>query len=211
MHQAQILPFLIPVAAAATNQISTRDAPGDLPYAASIQYSGSGCPSSAPAVDKAGGWNDLSFRFNAFEVSLPGAAQSTENCEVHIQVAGCASGWQVGVKDVFVKGHLVLDPGAELNYYVQNFWSQDAGKTVTVRATIENNGPNRIDEISTAHATIPNSKIVWSPCSTGNGDIGILNVNFRTALQADGNQYAYFGRGGDTAATETFGYVWRRC
>jgi hypothetical protein len=243
MHSSTILPFLLPLAAAATNQLSLRDAPADLPHVTSIQYSGSGCPSSAPAVDKSGSWNDLSFRMNAFEVTLPGT-DSTENCEVHIQASGCSAGWQVGVKDVYVQGHVILDPGAELDFYVQTYWSQSAAKTVsdprtlralsrgcgrriicwkritdiltpneqvTVRGTIENSGTTRIDEVTTAHATIPNSRIVWSPCSTAAGDIGILNVNFRTALVADGDQYGYFGKGDGATATETFSYVWRTC
>ncbi|KAF7523881.1 hypothetical protein G7054_g11612 [Neopestalotiopsis clavispora] len=211
MYHSSLLPFILPLAHAATNAINVRDAPASLPYVTSIQYSGSGCPSSAPGVDKLGAWNDLAFRLNNFEVALPNAAASTENCEVHLQVSGCSAGWQLGIKDVYVRGHLVLDPGAELDFYVTNFWSQDAGATSTVRGVIENTGSTRIDDIATAHATIPNSRVVWSPCSSSSGDIGILNVNFRAALQADGTQYGYFGKGGDTTLTESYGYVWRRC
>ncbi|KAH6660732.1 hypothetical protein BKA67DRAFT_530818 [Truncatella angustata] len=202
---------LSPLARAATNQINTRDQPASLPHVASIQYSGSGCPSSAPGVDQLGSWNDLAFRLNNYEISLPNAADSTANCEVHLQVTGCSAGWQLGIKEVYVKGHLVLDPGAEVDFYVTTFWSQNAGTTSTVRGTIENSGATRTDQIATAHASIPNSRIVWSPCSSASGDIGTLNVNFRAALQADGNQYGYFGKGSDTTATESWGYVWRRC
>ncbi|ORY65481.1 uncharacterized protein BCR38DRAFT_484898 [Pseudomassariella vexata] len=198
------------VSAAATPQLYPRDVPAALPHATTIQYSGNGCPSSDPAVSKSGSWNDLTFRMNNYEVSLPGS-DSTANCEVHIQAAGCQAGWQVGIKDVYVKGHLVLDPGAVLNFFVTSFWSQDAAKTVTARGTLQNTGTTRLDQITTAHATIPSTLIVWGPCSDAAGDIGILNVNFRTALVADGNQYAYFGKGGDVAATESFGYVWRQC
>lgn len=226
------LTLFVPAVMAAANHIGPRDTPSSLPRVTSIQYSGSGCPSSAPGVDKLGSWDDLAFRLNNFEVSLLNAADSTANCEVHLQVSGCSAGWQVGIKDVYVNGHLVLDPGAELDFYVTSFWSQDAAKTVshpqhvkltqerkgadrshkvTVKGTIENDSSNRIDEVATAHAVIPNSRVVWSPCSSSSGDIGILNVNFRAALQADGSQSGYFGKGSDTTATESWGYVWRRC
>jgi hypothetical protein len=131
MHQLIVLPLLVPLTFAATNRVDTRDAPASLPHVTSIQYSGSGCPSSAPGVDKLGSWDDLAFRLNAFQVSLPDAVDSTENCEVHVEIAGCSSGWQVGIKDVFVKGHLILDPGAELDFYVTSYWSEDAATTVS--------------------------------------------------------------------------------
>ncbi|KAI0132057.1 hypothetical protein BJ170DRAFT_612234 [Xylariales sp. AK1849] len=131
MHTRNLFPLLASVVSAATNQLSLRDAPADLPHVTSIQYSGNGCPSSAPAVDESGSWNDLTFRMNAFEVSLSSVADNTANCEVHIQAAGAAAGWQVGVKDVYVKGHLVLDPGAELDFFVTTFWSEDAANTVS--------------------------------------------------------------------------------
>ncbi|KAK6198208.1 hypothetical protein LQW54_010485 [Pestalotiopsis sp. IQ-011] len=212
MHHSALFSLLVlPLAEAATNVINARDVPSSEPHVASIQYSGSGCPSSGPGVDKLGAWDDLAFRLNNFEITLPGVAASTENCEVHLQIAGCSAGWQLGIKDVYVRGHLVLDPGAELDFFVTSYWSQDAATTSTVRGVIENTGGARTDDVTTAHAIIPNSRVVWSPCSSASGDVGILNVNFRAALSADGNQYGYFGKGVDTTLTENYGYVWRRC
>lgn len=132
MHHSTLFSLLIfPLAEAATNVINVRDVPASEPHVASIQYSGSGCPSSGPGVDKLGAWDDLAFRLNNFEITLPGVAASTENCEVHLQIAGCSAGWQLGIKDVYVRGHLVLDPGAELDFFVTSYWSQDAGTTVS--------------------------------------------------------------------------------
>ena len=49
-------------------------------------------PSSAPAVDKSGdGFDDVSFRLNAFAVSSADVYSSTANCEVHVQASGASS------------------------------------------------------------------------------------------------------------------------
>ncbi|KAI1336292.1 hypothetical protein F5Y15DRAFT_419083 [Xylariaceae sp. FL0016] len=210
------LPTVFLASGAAALSIPTNrdaaDAPPSMPRVSSITYSGSGCPSSSPGVDKLGSWNDLAFRMNGFEAKVPGTATSTENCQVHLQASGCSAGWQVGIKDVYVRGHLALDPGATLDYYVTSFWSQDAANTATIQASLPNTGTTRLDADVTAHASVPDAEVVWSPCSRSDGYLGILNVNFRAALlTADGNQYGYFGKGGDSAPLESWGYVWRRC
>ena len=62
-------------------------------------------------------------------------------------------------------------------------------------------------------AKIPASSIVWGPCvkAGSGGDIGILNVNFRVALQAAGGKYGFFGKDADTAPVESWTYAWRKC
>ncbi|KAK8079772.1 hypothetical protein PG997_007590 [Apiospora hydei] len=165
---------------------------------AAVVYSGDGCPSSAPAVDKSGdGFDDVSFRLNAFAVSSADVYSSTANCEVHVQASGASAGWQVGVSDVYVRGRLVLDPGAQMDFYV------------TVRGSLKNTGSSRTDQIATAHGSIPGDRVAWGPCTGSAGDIGILNVNFRTALQGGG--YGSFGGKGADSAVESWDYVWRRC
>lgn len=80
---------------------------------------------------------------------------------------------------------------------------------ITVRGTVNGAAGSRVDEVVAAHARIPDDRLRWSPCSTGAGDIGLLNVNFRTALRAaSGDPSGYFGGSG---TTESWGYVWRRC
>lgn len=132
MRPTALLPILSGLAAAApTAQLVTREAPSPPPRIASVSYSGSGCPSASPAVDRSGGFDDIALRLNSFEATTAGGvADASVNCQAHLAIAGSAQGWQVGVKDVYVKGHLVLDPGAELDYYVTSFWSEDADKTV---------------------------------------------------------------------------------
>ncbi|KAI5922594.1 hypothetical protein F4810DRAFT_720991 [Camillea tinctor] len=207
-----MLPLLLPLLLLPTAYplaLPPRDAPAALPRIASVSYSGTGCPSSSPAVDRTGAsWADLAFRMNGFEAAVPGSIESsTANCQVHVQAAGTTAGWQVGLRDVSVRGHAVLDPGAALEYYVTSFWSQDAGNTITIRGTLPNTGAARLDADVVAHTTITDDQVVWSPCAGADGNLGLLNVNFRVALQADGNQYGFFGK----APTESWGYVWRRC
>ncbi|KAI1640033.1 hypothetical protein F4809DRAFT_666218 [Biscogniauxia mediterranea] len=222
-----LLPLLLPTTTAHPLLLPPRDAapadaPDALPRISSISYSGTGCPSSSPGVDRTGSsWADLAFRMNGLEAvipvpstsTVPSPYTSTANCQVHVQVAaaGAAPGWQVGLRDVAVRGRAVLDPGAALEYYVTSFWSQDAGATTTVRGTLSNTGAARLDADVTVLATVPDDRVAWSPCAAAGPDdgapLGLLNVNFRVALLADGGRYAFFGR----APTESWGYVWRRC
>ncbi|KAI1803412.1 hypothetical protein F4811DRAFT_572209 [Daldinia bambusicola] len=219
MRASTLLPILsasassaLPTSSSSSSSLTTRDAPSPPPRIASISYSGSGCPSSAPAVDRTGGFDDISLRLNSFEARTSSSpADSTINCQAHLSIAGSAAGWQVGVKDVFVKGHLVLDPGASLDYYVTSFWSESAEKTTTIRGSLDNAGSGRLSQDVTAHSTVPDGQVVYSPCTGSKGTVGLLNVNFRVALQAGGTQYAYFGKDTDTTASESWSYVWRRC
>ncbi|KAI4865100.1 hypothetical protein F4820DRAFT_308012 [Hypoxylon rubiginosum] len=213
MRPTALLPILSGLAAAApTAQLVTREAPSPPPRIASVSYSGSGCPSASPAVDRSGGFDDIALRLNSFEATTAGGvADASVNCQAHLAIAGSAQGWQVGVKDVYVKGHLVLDPGAELDYYVTSFWSEDADKTVTIRGTLSNGGAGRLNQDVTAHSTVPDNQVAYSPCVGSGGNVGLLNVNFRVALQAAGTQYGYFGKDADTTASENWSYVWRRC
>ncbi|KAI1461552.1 hypothetical protein F4805DRAFT_237403 [Annulohypoxylon moriforme] len=190
--------------------ITARDAPSS-PRIVSVSYSGSGCPSASPAVDRTGGFEDISLRLNSFEARTTTAADSSVNCQAHLSIAGGAAGWQVGVKDVYVKGHLVLDPGASLDYYVTSFWSEDAGRTTTIKGSLANNGGGQLNQDIEARSTVPDGQVVYSPCTSAGGDVGLLNVNFRVALQAAGAQYGYFGKDPDTTASESWSYVWRRC
>jgi hypothetical protein len=138
---AHPLLLYVPLISGAAILPQARDTPSFLPHVTSVQYSGTGCPSSNPRVDETGAWDDLAFRLNGFEVTTqpgsssrnvtsPAAAARTANCEVHLHVAGCQAGWQVAVHDVDVRGPLVLDPGAALDFYVQSYWSEKADDTV---------------------------------------------------------------------------------
>ncbi|OTB03723.1 hypothetical protein M426DRAFT_23457 [Hypoxylon sp. CI-4A] len=223
MHSTSLLiPLLSTLAASAptttTQSLATRDAaaaaaPNPPPRIVSVSYSGSGCPSASPAVDRSGGFEDISLRLNSFEARTSGAsvADSSVNCQAHLSIAGSAAGWQVGVKDVSVKGHLVLDPGARLDYYVTSFWSESAERTVTIKGSLSNTGTSQLNQDVEAHSTVPDGQVVYSPCTSAGGDVGLLNVNFRVALLADGAQYGYFGKDPDTTASESWSYVWRRC
>lgn len=103
------------------------DSPPDVPKIRTISYSGNGCIKD-PKL--AGGLNDPTFTFPNFAASYPGSNQ-TLNCEVHIQTSGGSAGWQFALKDSWVKGHVVLSPGACLDYYTQVFFSANAAKTVS--------------------------------------------------------------------------------
>ncbi|TRX93117.1 hypothetical protein FHL15_005985 [Xylaria flabelliformis] len=209
------LPLLVPftsVALAASIPLSAREAaaPVSLPKVTSLTYSGNGCPSSSPGVERTGaGFGDIGFRLNGFQASLPGIETSNTNCQVHLQASGCSAGWQVGIQSATVKGHLTLDPGASVTWYLTSYWSENAGATNTISGTISNAGTARMNEDVSRSANA--GVVAWSPCAKGDGFLGILNVNFRVALDAPGNQYGYFGKDADSAAAESWNYVWRQC
>ncbi|KAK4214326.1 hypothetical protein QBC37DRAFT_482335 [Rhypophila decipiens] len=172
------------------------DGPADLPKIKSITYSGSGCIKD-PAYS--GNLNDPTFTYSNFAASFPGTSQ-TLNCEVHITLTGGTPGWQFALSNNWVKGHVVLPPGACLDYYTQVFFSQNAAKTSTSKASYSNNGGSTVDQTVTLRNNLSGNK-VWSGCT---GDPGILNVNFRGALSSDTK--AYF-----EAVTENWDIEWRRC
>ncbi|KAI1447630.1 hypothetical protein F5Y02DRAFT_377939 [Annulohypoxylon stygium] len=211
MRSTTIFPLLSSLAAATPLTLIPREAPSPPPRIVSVSYSGSGCPSASPAVDRTGGFDDISLRMNSFEARTTTIQDSSVNCQAHLSISGSAAGWQVGVKDVYVKGHLVLDPGASLDYFVTSFWSEDADRTITIKGTLGNLGAGQLNQDIEARSTVPDSQVVYSPCTGAAGDVGLLNVNFRVALQAAGTQYGYFGKDPDTTASESWSYVWRRC
>ncbi|GAW14383.1 hypothetical protein ANO14919_037850 [Xylariales sp. No.14919] len=197
------------IAIAASIPLSTRD-PATQPQITSLSYSGNGCPSSSPAVERTGaGFSDIGFRLNSFEASLPGIENSNTNCQVHLQATGCTSGWQVGIQSATIKGHLVLDPSASITWYLTSYWSENAAVTNTISGTISNTGSSRLDQDIARSATA--GAVAWSPCARGDGFLGILNVNFRVSLDAPGKQYGYFGKDSNTATAESWSYVWRQC
>ncbi|KAI1426842.1 hypothetical protein F5Y12DRAFT_236591 [Xylaria sp. FL1777] len=200
---------LISTATAASIPIFARE-PAAQPHITSVSYSGSGCPSSSPAVDVTGaGFDDIGFRLNGFQASLPGIDTSNTNCQVHMQTTGCSAGWQVGIQSATIKGHLVLDPSASITWYLTSYWSENAAATNTISGTISNTGSSRLDQDITKSANA--GAVAWSPCAKTDGFLGILNVNFRVALDAPGNQYGYFGKNANVAAAESWDYVWRQC
>ncbi|KAI0470157.1 hypothetical protein F4859DRAFT_121196 [Xylaria cf. heliscus] len=208
---ALLAPFTS-VASAASIPLSAREAaaPISLPKITSLSYSGSGCPSSSPGVERTGaGFGDIGFQLNSFQASLPSIETSNTNCQVHLQASGCSAGWQVGIQSATVKGHLTLDPGASITWYLTSFWSENAAVTNTISGTISNTGSSRLDEDVSRSAGA--GAVAWSPCTKGDGVLGILNVNFRVALDAPGKQYGYFGKDANTAPAESWNYVWRQC
>ncbi|KAI0393848.1 hypothetical protein F5Y17DRAFT_285857 [Xylariaceae sp. FL0594] len=189
-----------------------QDTPPAMPRITSISYSGDGCPSStANSVEKTGngGFGDVGFRLNTFETSTSTGTSTTKACQIHLQTSStCSPGWQVGIQTATVKGRLVLDPGAGVDWWLVSFWSERAGDTSTLQGSITNTGPSRTDDVVTLSSS-SGGDIAWSPCSSSTGYLGILNVNFRVAV--DGG-YGYFGKAaGGNGVLENWGFVWRRC
>lgn len=103
------------------------------PTIQSITFSGNGCPQSGTTPLKSGGWAHLRVTLPDFAVSYGGSVNTrTANCQAHVNLADGAPGWQVGLRDLWSRGHVELEPGVTLKQYVTVFYSQDAGNTVSV-------------------------------------------------------------------------------
>ncbi|TPX16463.1 uncharacterized protein E0L32_003757 [Thyridium curvatum] len=180
----------------------TADAPASAPRITSVKYSGQGCPQGSDSVARTGDFGNLGFKFSKFAANSPGTS-STTACEVHVQASGGSSGWQVSLADIWVKGHAVLQPGACANYFTTAFWSDDPTDTVTVRGTLNNDDDKVLDVPVTIHNSVPTGKSSWSQCIGGDGNPGILNVNFRVALSDERNIF--------TVDAEDVKFRWRQC
>ena len=102
------------------------------PRITSITFSGNGCPNN---VQTSGSFNDPSFTYKDFKIVVPGTLQ-TLNCQAHVQASGASAGWQVALKNNWVKGRVSLDAGSSLTYYTTVFYSQDAANTVSTKVLI---------------------------------------------------------------------------
>ncbi|KAI3390781.1 hypothetical protein diail_8674 [Diaporthe ilicicola] len=184
--------------------LSTRDLPASAGSVTQFRYSGNGCTQGSNSVTRSGSWITQTYKFSQFEAdTISATTPSTENCELHFQGAGLSAGWQVSIAEADVTGKLVLAPGAKVNYYWQAYWSDDAADTLTLQGAIDNTGGNT--KITNNNYTIRANVTdpLWSQCIGADGNPGILNVNFRVAVNGDASSFE--------VDTETLKYEFRRC
>lgn len=144
MHLPSILPLIFAATSPAATPLSQTpsillsttelEAPSfQPPTIQSISFSGNGCPQSGTTPLRSGGWAHLRFTLPDFAASYGGSVNThTANCQAHVSLADGAPGWQVGLRDLWSRGHVELEPGVTLKQYVTVFYSQDAGNTVSV-------------------------------------------------------------------------------
>ncbi|KAI8942230.1 hypothetical protein NX059_000313 [Plenodomus lindquistii] len=177
-------------------------APPTPPKITALTFSGTGCPSSSSGSvtpDSTLLSDTASFSFTQLHGS------STDNCALHIQSTGATPGWQVAVQEVEYKGDVALSGKSSLDTITQVFWSERAGDTATLTSTLPNPSPNTPNPPLTTAVTLRSSTsdLVFSKCTSSDGNPGILNVNFRPVVQGVGGSYV-FKRG-------RWGLVWRAC
>ncbi|ORY16019.1 hypothetical protein BCR34DRAFT_598051 [Clohesyomyces aquaticus] len=186
------------VIAAAAPALVAAICPDPVPQISSLQWSGTGCPSSSAGAVKSYGPMDFSevkaFTFNQLD------SDNTEACEIHLQ-AKTPAGWQVAIKEVAHTGDVTLKPNSELDWYTQIYWSKNAADTAIAKGSIVNSGG---DTYRNGDVTV-RSKVTekWSDCSNGNDGVGILNVNFRPVINGDSGHFNF--------RMTTWYLDWRRC
>ncbi|KAF2634095.1 hypothetical protein P280DRAFT_414544 [Massarina eburnea CBS 473.64] len=162
----------------------------------SLKISGSGCPNDSDSVKSTSGTlgDSASFTFGQLR------GDRTDNCEIHIQSSGASQGWQIAVKEVAYGGNVQLSSGSSLDTVTQAFWSEKAGDTSTLKASLACAGPDIKDYVTVRSST---NDIKWSKCTGADGNPGILNVNFRPVIQGNSGTYDF--------KEASWGLVWRKC
>ncbi|KAI1382927.1 uncharacterized protein F4822DRAFT_421589 [Hypoxylon trugodes] len=187
-------------------------APFSPPVVKSVSFSGNGCPQNGGKKQVSGGWRHFTFTLPDFAASFGGSKPKSVNCQAHMNLAGGEPGWQVALKDVWTKGHLELSQEVKLTQFVTIYYSQDAANTISSVETVENPPNSSSTRDITIHSSIPMEGLVWSQCTDSNGNVGILNVNFRVAFTStNAASYAYYGGGRNSSVSEKWNWVWRRC
>ena len=104
--------------------------PPTLPNVTSVGFSGNGCPQgTAEYVSLNSRWSEAVFAFDRFRAEDAGAGGGTErtrNCQVHAVLVGGATGWQVAVQSMTVRGYASLSAGSSLTAWGTVYWSQNA-------------------------------------------------------------------------------------
>lgn len=126
--------FFVACSAAAPQKFitlpDTSEAPFAPPAIKSVSFSGNGCPQNGGLKQVSGGWQHFAFTLPDFAASYGGSKPKSVNCQAHMNLDGGEPGWQVGIKDVWTKGHLELEPDVKLTQYITTYYSQDAANTV---------------------------------------------------------------------------------
>ncbi|KAI1774851.1 hypothetical protein F4818DRAFT_53776 [Hypoxylon cercidicola] len=241
MHLTSSLTLFLVACSSATSQKfitlpDTSNAPFSPPVIRSVSFSGNGCPQSGGTKHVSGGWQHFAFTLPDFAASYGGSKPKSVNCQAHMNLEGGEPGWQVAVKEIWTKGHLELEPDVKLTQYITAYYSQDAANTVRQTSrwihvygmpmavanwaliqvsavqTVTSPPDSTLSKDVTLHSTIPSESIVWSPCTGSNGNVGILNVNFRIAFtSANADSYGFYGGGRNSTVNERWGWTWRRC
>ncbi|KAF2751572.1 hypothetical protein M011DRAFT_474025 [Sporormia fimetaria CBS 119925] len=176
----------------------TLAAPPTSPTIYDFKFSGNGCPNDSGSVKATSTTLDDSVSFTFSELS----GDNTSNCGIHLQAKGGSAGWQVAVSHIEYKGTVSLKPGSSLDTFTQIFWSETASKTSTLTSELVCHD-TAIADAFTLRSTNPPATLNWSKCTGGDGNPGILNVNFRPVVQ--GNKGSY------DVKSATWGLVWRKC
>jgi hypothetical protein len=203
---------LVSLLAAAATTVSAQS-PSQLPSVSGFQTSGStGCS----AVHSGGDYTAERWDIKNFSSS------STANCEIHVNSGGGAAGWQVALSYATISGKTTLSSGAELDLYVDYFWSQNAANTVSIPLSNTNlrtsmtgtslltiyqavaEGEIKSSGTFSVALNVPSSKLLWSQCIGSDGNPGILNVDVRGAIGGSGT-------GNFEIDEETWYFAWRKC
>ncbi len=127
--------FAICFAATLQKELALPDSlgvPFSPPTVSSVSFSGNGCPQNGGKKTVSGGWRHFSFTLPDFAASYGGIKPTSVNCEAHMRLVEGEPGWRVALKDVWIKGHLALDPATKLSQTITTYYSDNAANTVCI-------------------------------------------------------------------------------
>ncbi|OHF04662.1 hypothetical protein CORC01_00133 [Colletotrichum orchidophilum] len=185
--------FLVAVGSAAALCIKT------------VTHSGPACP-QRDRVTWSGGLDDLTITIPDFSETL--ASGQMTSCQVHLLIDEGDSGKALLLQDVTVSGGLYLSSNTKVDFYTTAYWSETAFDTVTKSTSTSSGSTAVFRNVDVAQRV--NSA---SPCVSGDGYVGILNVTFRIISQGGG--LVVFGKehqdGITSPVTESFAFKWKGC
>ncbi|KAK1623946.1 hypothetical protein BDP81DRAFT_410247 [Colletotrichum phormii] len=171
----------------------------------SVTHSGPACPQS-DRLTWSGGLDDLTITLPDFSETL--AAGQMTSCQVHLLIDEGDPGKALLLQDVTVSGGLYLSSNTKVDFYMTAYWSETASDTVTKSTSTASGSAAVFRNVDVAQRV--NSV---SPCTGGDGHVGIMNVTFRIISQGRG--LVVFGKerkdGATSSVAESLAFKWQSC
>ncbi|KAI3533842.1 hypothetical protein CSPX01_12462 [Colletotrichum filicis] len=171
----------------------------------SVTHSGPACPQT-DRLTWSGGLDDLTITLPDFSETL--AAGQMTSCQVHLLIDEGEPGKSLLLQDVTLSGGLYLSSNTKVDFYTTSYWSETASDTVTKSTSTASGSTAVFRNVEVAQRV--NSV---SPCTGGDGYVGILNVTFRIISQGGG--LVIFGKerkdGATSPVTESLALKWQSC
>ncbi|OTA66022.1 hypothetical protein K449DRAFT_458103 [Hypoxylon sp. EC38] len=213
-------------------------APATIPTILSIRGANSAGCFSATSMNLALKADNLKLDFADMRASVtPTDAYDSEAaiCVMSVELGAFPQGWRFALSDITYSGHAKLSGGARLQSFGTNAyfqWEHLKNNEAIDQPTVKNASGSYLMDVPERRVDfgiggiydqefkviIPNTKIAWSPCFTGQeysyDDKMQLQFQFQAYLTKEGypkTGNGVFGRPTGPALTADFKVIWEKC